>query len=350
MLVLVAVVELVIAARRLDFTTVWADDWRRTAEVATRQTKARDVLIFGDSLVKFSVLPKQIEATTGLRSYNLALNAGTVPSAYFLLRRTLEAGAKPRAIVVDFCALMQPDRPWNSIRMYPDLATSRDLVDLAWTADDTDFLTSTLLGKLVPSYKCRHEIRASVTAALDGRRASPWPVQSAIWATWKNQDGAQPMPSNEQGATSNPAMTRDISPQGWQCDPINAHYVEKFLELAGSKQIPVFWLIPPLHPDVHILRAGQGADEAYSRFVRATIARHPDVVVLDARGSRYDRSLYIDSIHLGQTGAKILSAEVGRLLLDRLGTRNEPKRWVNLPPCTRDAGAVASGTAGGRRQ
>ena len=51
-----------ISARRLDFTTVWADDWRCAARAATRQAKGRDVLCLGDSLVKFGVLPKVIEA------------------------------------------------------------------------------------------------------------------------------------------------------------------------------------------------------------------------------------------------------------------------------------------------
>jgi hypothetical protein len=349
MLALVVVVELFVAARRLDFTTIWADDWRSTAEAATRRTKARDVLIFGDSLAKFAVLPRQIEATTGLRSYNLALNAGTMPSAYFLLRRTLEAGAKPRAIVADFCTLMQPDRPSKSVRLYPELATTLEVGELAWISGDADFLASALLGKLLPSYKCRYEIRESVKAAFDGRRASPWPSQSAVWTTWKHQEGAQPMPSNGQGAAPNPGMALDLSPRGWECDPTNAAYVEKFLELAGSRQIPVFWLIPPLTPEVHAVRASQGSDEAYTRFVEATLTRHPDVVVLDARQSRYDRSLYIDPIHLGRSGAKVLSTDLGRLLAERMGSKAEAGRWVNLPHFDGRKGEVATGGMG-RRQ
>jgi hypothetical protein len=350
MLVLVLVIEVVIAGRRLDFTTIWADDWRNTSRSAVRHAKEREVLIFGDSLLKFAVLPNRIEELTGIRSFNLALNAGTMPSAYFLLRRTLEAGVRPKAIVADFCTLMLPDRPTRSIRMYPELATPRDVFDLAWTSGDSDFFASTLLGQCLPSYKCRYEIQESVKAAFDGRRASPWPAQSAIWAKWKHQNGAQPMPLNGQGGPVDPGMALAVSPQNWKCDAINAGYVEKFLTLAESKQIPIFWLIPPLHPDVHVLRAAQGSDEAYTRFVRLTLDRHPEVVVLDARGSQYDRSLYFDTIHLGQPGALVLSTDLARILEDRLGRKGNADRWVSLPPCDRRRGEVASTQPAGRRR
>jgi hypothetical protein len=350
MLALVAVVELIVSARRLDFTTVWADDWRRSALAATRQAPSRDVLVFGDSLVKFSVLPKRIESKTGLRAYNLALNAGTMPSAYFMLRRTLEAGARPKVIVADFCALMQPDRPIRSIRLYPDMATLRDVLDLSWTSGDADFLASTLLGKLLPSYKCRYEIRESVKAAFDGRRASPWPAQSNIWVTWKLEDGAQPMPSNGQGGWTNAEMVRDLSPTRWECDAINAAYVEKFLKLAESRQIPVVWLIPPLHPEVHSLRAVQGSDEAYTRFVEVTVSRHPGVMVLDARRSGYDRTLYIDTIHLGRQGAESLSTDLARLLLDRIGHPPKADRWVQLPRYEPRKAEVADAPSAGLRK
>jgi hypothetical protein len=342
MAALVVLVELFIGSRRLDFTTVWADDWRRASEVAARHVKARDVLCFGDSLVKFSVLPKQIEARTGLRSYNLAVNAGTMPSAYFLLRQSLEAGAKHRAIVADFCTLMQPDQPIKSIRMYPDLASTGDCLELAWIARDAEFLTSTLLGKLLPSYKCRFEIRQCILGALGGIRASPWPSQSAIWETWKHQDGAQPMPSDGSGGHFNPEMAQDLSPTGWTCDAINATYAEKFLELAASRQIPVFWLIPPLNPEVRKLRAARGSEEAFTRYVQAVIARHPDVTVVDARRSGYERSVYVDTIHLDQKGARVLSTDLADVLVDRLRESQDRTRWVELPPFDRRKAEVAT--------
>ena len=332
MVALVALVEAVISDRRLDFTTVWADDWLLTARAASEVAPRRDVLCFGDSLVKFGVLPRVIEARTGLKSYNLALNAGTMPSAYFLLRRTLGSGAKPRAIVADFFALMLADQPALSVRTYPDLASARDCLDLAWTARDAGFFATTMLGKVLPSYKCRFEIRASLKAAFKGHRASPWPRQSAIWATWKAQDGAQPMPTMPFKPPVAESMIASLAPGGWTCDPLNATYFEKFLALAAEHDLPVYWLIPPLDPAIHARRALLGTDEAYGRLARAAQARYANLVVLDARGSGYDSAVHIDAIHLDHRGAKVLTGDLATVLADRARHGGSGPRWVDLPP------------------
>jgi hypothetical protein len=331
MLVLVSVVETTISARRLDFTTVWADDWRCAAGAASHHVKGRDVLCFGDSLVKIGVYPKVIEARTGLKSYNLAVNAGTVPATYFLLRQALNAGAKPKAIVVDFFALMLPDDSLKATRRFSELATPGDCLELAMLEGAPEFLSATLLGKLLPSYKCRFEVRNSIKAALEGRRASPWPDQAGIWENWKSQDGAQPMPGNPNRLLATPMLLSDLAPVGWTCDPINATYVEKFLALAGSRNIPVFWLMPPVSPEIQVYRDLRRTDEAYDRFARATLERHPDVTVLDARHSGYDGSVFIDPIHLDKRGAKALTSDLASRLVDRLGGRNQAEHWVALP-------------------
>ena len=216
--------------------------------------------------------------------------------------------------------------------MYPELATPGECLDLAWTSRDAGFLTATLLGKLLPSYRCRFEIRASVLAALEGRRASPWPAQAGIWATWKAQDGAQPMPLALGRATPNPDLASKISPPAWACDPINAAYFEKFLALAEARKIPVFWLMPPLSPPVQALRTLHGTDDAYTRFARQALGRYPRVVVLDARRANYDESVYIDPIHLDGRGAKVLTGDLAPILADRLRDPGPAPRWVELPP------------------
>ena len=345
MLALVVAVEWTIADRHLDFTTVWADDWRRSAEAAARQVKGRDVLCFGDSLVKFAVLPRQVEARAGLRAYNLAVNAGTMPSAYFLLRSALGSGARPKAVVADFLSLMQPERPWKSLRLYSELADPGDCLGLAMTAGAPDFFTASMLAKLLPSCKCRFEIRESIRGALEGRRASPWPRESAIWATWKNQSGAQPMPSNPARPPSHPQLVADLSPARWACDPINAAYLDRFLELAGSRDIPVFWVILPLSPEIHASRAVSGSDEAYDRFARAALDRHPGVTVLDGRRSGYDGSAYIDALHLDRRGAKVLTNDVADLLDDRLKHKAPAPRWVDLPAFGRSDEVARAGGA-----
>jgi hypothetical protein len=140
------------------------------------------------------------------------------------------------------------------------------------------------------------------------------------------------MPSLGLGPAPNPGLVADLAPDRWACDPIDAAFFEKFLTLAASKQIPIFWLIPPLSPEVRARRAFLHSEEAYTRFVRAAIERHRDVVVLDTRGSGYENSLYIDMIHLDRRGAKVLTGDLAAIMLNRLEKSAQAPRWVEMPP------------------
>ena len=343
MLVLVALVEAALAARHLDFATVATDDWRRTASAATTRAVGRDVLCFGDSLIKYGVLPRVIEARAGLTGYNLAINAGPMPAEYFLLRRTLDAGARPRAIVADFFALMLPDQPRGSIRAYPELATVGNCLDLAWTAGDGDLLAATLVGKLLPSARCRFEVRAALVAALEDRPAAPRAAGRLIRAAWEANRGAQPMPADPGGPAANPALVADLTPGHWECDPINAAYFERFVGLAEARGIPVFWVMPPLGPEIRAGRLARGTDAAYARFARDAQRRHPSLVVLDARGSGYDGAAHVDPIHLNERGARVLSGDIARVLVDHGAGRSPDDRWVDLPAYDGRGAAVADG-------
>ena len=225
---------------------------------------------------------------------------------------------------------MLADQPRLSVRTYPDLATARDVADLAWTSRDAEFFSTTLLGKVLPSYKCRFEIKASILGAFNGQRASSWPRESVVWATWKANDGAQPMPPMPIRPPIDLSVVATLSPSQWSVDAINAAYFEKFLALAAEHKLPVFWLMPPLGPAIHAHRGLVGSDRAYGDFARQALRRFPNVTVLDARASGYDDAVHIDLIHLDHRGAAVLSGDVARAMTDRLGGRSDD-RWVDLP-------------------
>ena len=99
MLGLVMAIEWTLAGHDLDFTAPWHWDWRVIGKAATRPDRVKDkeLLFFGDSLVKFGLMPKVIQQGTGKTAYNFALHTGQTSSSYFMLRRTLRAGARPSA-------------------------------------------------------------------------------------------------------------------------------------------------------------------------------------------------------------------------------------------------------------
>ena len=331
MVVLVAGVEAVVNVHRADLAPVWAEDWRFSAWAAVRQAPGSDVLCFGDSLVKYGVLPRAIEAKTGLKAYNLAVNGGPIPSAYFLFKQALDAGARPRAIVVDFAALMLHDESQVSLYNYPELATVADCVELARVTGDADFLASTLLAKLIPSYAWRFEIRQSLQTTLAGVDGSQRRSVSTFRRIWEKERGAQPMHPGRVRHPSEDFLIAGVSPEAWSIDPKNEIFLDRFLALAEARGIPVYWVIPPLCPEAHALRSQRGADEAYGRLVRLKQARFPGVVVLDARASGYDNSVHIDHLHLDRIGATAFSEAIATIVERRLRDDQITKSWVKLP-------------------
>src|SRR5262249_14227393 len=78
------------------------------ARYAVDQTRTLDdcqVLCLGDSQVKFGIDPWTIEGGSGFRARNLAIASSPTPTSYLLLRRALDAGARPSAILVGHMTL-----------------------------------------------------------------------------------------------------------------------------------------------------------------------------------------------------------------------------------------------------
>lgn len=346
MLALVAVVEASVAGHRADLAPPWAEDWRFSTSAAERKAAGSEVLCFGDSLVKYGVLPRVIEAKTGWKSFNLATSGGTMPSAYFLLKRAFDAGAKPKAVVVDFDALMLEDAEPVSLRNYPELATMADCVDLAWSEGDTRFMGALVLAKLVPSYRWRFEVRALVRAAIEGRDGSRRQTNATFRLTWETHGGAQPMPPGRVRHPSEDYLIDGVSPASWSIGSKDEAYLDRFVALAESRGVAVYWLIPPLCPEAHARRQVQGADEAYGRLARSKLSRFANLTILDARSSRYDDSVHVDHIHLDRVGATALSGDLAAILANRFAEK-APSRWVALPnysgrPATTNQSEVAN--------
>ncbi len=340
MVFLVVLIEAAFSSRRAEFVTPWADDWRLTSEAARSKATTADVLCFGDSLVKYGVMPKVVEARSGLKAYNLATSGGTMASSYFLLRQAIEAGARPKAVMVDVVALMLledvPPKPLN----YAELGTWRDCIDLGWTAGDGDFLGQLLAAKLLPSYRWRFEIRRATLAALEGQSNPSKRSELASFRTlWNRENGAQPSPASRVFHPQEDFLIDGVSPEKWACDPKDRTYAERFLSLAEAHQIDVYWLIPPMSPGVHARRAVRGTDARYDRFVRTIVSKHPKTVLLDARPSGYDDTVHLDHLHLNRQGAMVLSADLADVMVEGLNPRGSTR-----PPNPRIMPALAGRT------
>jgi hypothetical protein len=308
--------ELVVARHRAELSSSIAYSWSETGRAVSSVALGSDVLGFGDSRVKFGVVPAVIEAKTGTRAYNLALLSGSAPSSFVLLRRALAAGARPKAVVVDYGRVILGDGPSSTVRPYPwaDLLTVAETLELAVTARDADLLAAVVARKLVPSLRARFEIREAVVSALGGTPSERGEVNRAQRRNWAVNRGAQLV---ARVANSSDEGVRPGEPPGtggWQPDPVNAAYVERFLALARSKGVAVYWLIPPAAPGLQARWNHSGDEAAYDHFAASFLRRFEGLTLVDARAAGFDAAQFVDGVHLDREGALALSSALAEVI------------------------------------
>jgi hypothetical protein len=351
-LLLIVLTEHYVARHALDFVRPENWEWRLSARASRRQALNADVLGFGTSMVKMSVLPNVIEQRSGLRAYNLAVCGGLPPASYFLLRRALESGARPRALVVDFHPHFLTRDHWQAVGYWPDLLDLRDAFDLSWSARDATFFAHTMLARSIPSIGVRFQIRAEVFAALRGDVHPLRPVNRLRNRQIARRDrgalvgGRNPQFQGSIAASYAPMFLRD----GWRCDPIEEIYIRKFIEIADQYGVPVYWLVPPLAPELQARRNQERLDDPYNRFARSLTDEFANLVVIDGRQSSYEHQVFLDAAHLDRQGATVLSSDLADLFgRDTIGQSST--RWLILPryqdqpaQAIVDAGAVQNGS------
>ncbi len=326
MIALLVLVELVFGFNSRRFANDFAWCWKDSARAAKTKALDADILCFGDSLVKFGVLPQVIEGATGRKTYNLALHGGPPAASYFLLRKCLEAGAHPSLVVVDFLPhqLERDPRHEEFQRAWPEFLTIRECADLARATGDPNFFTSTVLAMGLPSYRARVEIRGSLLARIHKR---PWIASfmlRALERNWERNQGAQVL-AEKSRLRDQPSWPDDAPlEKAWSVDKASLEYHERFLQLASHRGIKVCWLLPPI--TCHSPARRQQLESTYADFVRDAQRRYPNITVVDGRRSQFDRSLYVDAVHLHRQGAFALSDNLGRILAEGLPRSS----WVAL--------------------
>lgn len=325
MVVLVAALD--IAMFRVDrFTVDQAESWRFKGEWARGGRAAgAEILIFGDSLMEFGVLPGVIGSQAGLGAVNLAVHDGSPASSLVLLRRALAAGARPRGIVVDFMPhqLARDLLGGGFTRSWPALATPAEAARLAVAVGDHEFFATAMAGRLLGCLAARHEVREAIAALVRGEPPVPKQDVALLRRHWHANGGAQVIP----GRVSRPVgPVEGLFPSEWVLDPAADASVRAFLELAASHRIPVYWLVPPIRPDAREWRDRMGLDDPYFAYVADRVAESGAVMVLDARDGGFAAGWFADAVHLKRPGAEALS----RALAVTLSAPFEPDATVIL--------------------
>jgi hypothetical protein len=332
---LIVTVEAWIAKHeKASFTTNVAASWSYSGREARRGAVGADVLCFGDSMVKFGLSPLVMEEKTGLAVFNLAPYGGPPSVSYLLLRRALEAGARPKALVVQVMPHVMAVPPSHYKRAYQELVDLRDALDLAWSSRSAGFFASLMLGRLVPSVRARDEVRESLRLALEGKcyTNSVAHYITPLWRNWRLNRGGELAPLRPDHDPRPNVHDRALFPPGWSPDPITARYMRRFFDLASERGIPVYWLLSPISPGSQDHRGRLGLDSFYTEMVRKVRSKYPNVLVVDARKSRFPDDAFIDMVHLNWRGASVLSADLAEVMRRHPNGPEGDRTWVELPP------------------
>jgi hypothetical protein len=331
MFVLVALTECMVQRHEIDFVHMLFWDWKDNRGLAARVAPGCEILCFGDSQVKLGVIPQVFEARLRRPAYNLAVLAATPPSAYYQLKKSLAAGATPTAIVVNYKIDKLPLSPGVQHREWPELLSLWECWEIAAATSKPSVLASVTLGWLLPSYRGRRDIRAQLLRTLDGKKNELPVTSQAYRRNWRLNRGAL--------VASREPLKRDTEvlpnlvyePNYWRCDSANAQYVRGFLQLAAARQIPVFWIIPPVSPATQRVGELRGFDERYTALVCWLASQFPNLTVIDGRHADYPLAAFCDPIHLNRLGAETLSVSLAEIIGHSLRDGSQASRWLTLP-------------------
>jgi hypothetical protein len=351
MVVLVLTLETAVSWHWRDLASYQALGTRFAARQATTSAPACAVLVLGDSQMKFGFDPTRLERTLGFSAFNLAV-PGTPPAlSQAILARALDAGARPRAIVLGHMTLW--GNPRDNLGEFSEILDPVESLELARTSQDPGLLATVVTRRLFPSLRYRAALRASLLArfedGLPHGGAGPGRRAIELLHEWETHQGAQSVTADGRfDGRMEPQLEQRLFSQPWRVNPFHDSYLRGTLAVAAAHDIPVFWVVAPIVPAAQARRDVLGYDARHTRNLRAIFSKTPGVIVLDARHSDYPVSAFFDSCHLNADGAAALTAAIARAVGDHLAHPRETPaapapRWIELAPFDGPTDPIAAG-------
>jgi hypothetical protein len=305
--------------------------WRSAREVvAGAQVRQSRVLLFGDSQVKVGLQADRLGRRLGGTAYNLAVLRAQPAASATLLRRALEAGARPEAVVLDAFPGLLTDHPRMNGAEWAELLDARGWRDLLREAPDPMLVARAVAHGLVPSADARWSIRPAVLAALAGTAS---PSRLAVERADRERDRGsivvhasgtplvEALPPLPPGAGGRAGW--------WKVRPEHLAALRRFCALAAAHDIRVYWLWPTHSPAMQARREALGLDAPFEATVRRLQAEFPNLAVLDVRHAGLDAADFYDPGHLNGRGAAALTDAVAIALRADREART-PGRWLAL--------------------
>jgi hypothetical protein len=285
------------------------------------------------------LVPSVFKQTSGQRAVNLSAAQASTILTHSLLQRAFDSGARPKALIVNAKPAVLLGGPEVNARAWQEVLSVRDGFELLHVTRDAPLVASIVVGRLLPSLRCRLEIQTAFKSALRGETDLIQAINPALWRNWSVNDGANVASALPpfQGKVS-ADVRRNLYTDLFYVDPANVRAIDQIMELAASRNIPIFWVLFPLSLELQSLRDQSGADEQHDHFLKSIAARYPGTVtVLDARRAGFPASFFTDATHLNRHGALALSRSVAAIVAKRgpaPPSRSPNPDWVALCPPT----------------
>lgn len=291
----------------------------------TRYLPAASVQVMGDS-VSSALRAAQLKEILGgkydVSNYSLP---GTSPMFnYFVLKRQIAAGQKPKVIV-----FAPHPGTWKDPfvdRFLARYANPRETAELLrGGATFTDWAYG-ILCRASYTLRYREEFYLALVQS-DWGFFRTWqrpvsPVQNTRAKITKEE--MVPEASTGKGIDAQnipPALSQPI-----KIHPTNEKYFEKFCDLAARNGISIVWLTLPEAQAFRDLFPGPERTAAYAPFVERMKASHPNLYPLSTEIPVLPNNHFFDPWHLNQYGAWVFSNEAGQRLAEWLASAQLPAK------------------------
>lgn len=250
-------------------------------------TKSPDLQVMGDSVAKGAIIPQQLtEALPGHPYvYNTAI-AGSGPEfSYFVLKREIDAGKTPKAIL--YAPSPHTFANGRVALLAGAFCTWPEIAELAKQGMAPCEMVYGCFCKL--SWTLRY--REQLADRLRGRAPETEGPQAAV--------------EKVAGVTHrhySPEHLRTSHKQPFGVFHLNEVFFDKFMDMAQQNNIKVYWATPPVLPVVYENRKQYNFDQAYFQFLDEVCAKY-HVQTLQKEFLIYPDDQFKDYDHLDSVGA-----------------------------------------------
>lgn len=289
-----------------------------------RKCELGDVAIFGDSRIDSAIVPARMKKTVT----NLGFAGGTPIENYFFTQSVLTCKSKPSMVILSFNpGAFEIIQPWlwdNAVRygmigqeqLWQVRAEGERLHDASYAAVKPKMGIDGLLRDII--YSTRFPA-IYFDSLVEGRLLGRGDINRKKFAEVIDARG---YPAYKRGAAFVAAHDIVNDTASFAPLPLQQSYFEKTVRMLDRAGIDTYFLITPYsNGGSHAGNAGY--KDAYLAYLHRISSKYPRFHLLQEQVPVWPDSMFADSAHLNETGAKIFSGYLNTCVKTVGGARSQ---------------------------